>query len=360
MRVDTSWIDIDEDQACRGGVDAPAVLSLSSQLGCPSENIDVVKTLDLLPGEDRTESIRVVLIGSPGTGIDRRDCRVTVRECRACEPSKGLDGATTVVDFSGVLYSPLLDDPSTNSINTRAESYRLVSSSCCPDNDAATTESAPSSLLVSELRFEFHADTTVYCMDVFVEVFAVDDGSADLITELSRHTIATVDDCTRLPNEFFTKFPEDRLQQDLTVFSRVLSIRIRFNPVPGVRLTRYDRLLSDESSDSSPMMSVQLPVSAHEASRVSAAISEVLIRHGNRGSPFEISLLQPRTKVLFEVGLSTHLPTRGSHGRCAFISVRQRIGSGSVVGHERESAIWMACRALLFGGGNRTSCQYLL
>lgn len=309
LRVDTSWVD--GDRAAFEGDTAASRL----------EGIDVVKTLDLQPGEDRTESIRIVTIGTLAVEkkkkkTGRRDCRVTVRECRAYEPSKVAESATTaVVDFSGVLCSGRLhDDSSPAGINTiSAESYRLVSFNGCldNDNDNDTTSDGNQSLVISELSLEFHADTTVRFIDIFVEVVALDDSTADLVAELSGHRIDTCDDCALLPEEFFRQFPADRFLREegclwTSPFSRVLSIRILLRSAPGVRLTRYDRLLPDAPSEAP---SVHLPVlSAHEASRVAAAINEALSRHdccptvppGER----EISLLQPRTKVLFEVGLS--------------------------------------------------------
>lgn len=303
-----------------------------------------MKTLDLQPGEDRTESIRIVTIGSlAGDNIKktkkekmktkkekkmktgRRDYRVTVRECRACEPSKVAESATstvTVVDFSGVLCSRLDDDssPAIGGINTiSAESYRLVSFNGCLDDDTPTDGSQPPHVVVSELSLEFHADTAVRFIDIFVEVVAVDDSTADLVAELRGRRIDTCEDCALLPEEFFRQFPADRflLEEEgclltTTAFSRVLSIRILFQAAPGVRLTRYDRLLSDAASSDVDVPSVvHLPLSAHEASRVSAAISEALARNdccplSDHHPPREISLLQPRTKVLFEVGPSVH------------------------------------------------------
>lgn len=325
LRVDTSWVEGDRASWVDGDNTAASRL----------EGIDVVKTLDLQPGEDRTESIRIVTIGSLAgdnskktmketkmketmkTG--RRDCRVTVRECRACEPSKVAESATstvTVVDFSGVLCSRLDDDssPAIGGINTiSAESYRLVSFNGCLDDDTPTDGSQPPHVVVSELSLEFHADTAVRFIDIFVEVVAVDDSTADLVAELRGRRIDTCEDCALLPEEFFRQFPADRflLEEEgclltTTAFSRVLSIRILFQAAPGVRLTRYDRLLSDAASSD-----VHLPVSAHEASRVSAAISEALARNGccplsDHHPPGEISLLQPRIKVMFEVGPSVH------------------------------------------------------
>jgi len=273
------------------------------------EGIDVVKTLDLQPGEDRTESIRIVTIDTLAEEkkkkIGRRDCRVTVREYRAYEPSKV---AERVVGFSGLLCSGgLHDDSSPAGINTvSAESYRLVSFNGCLDNDTASDGNQ--SLVISELSLEFHADTTVQFIDISVEVVALDDSTADLVAELKDRRIDTCDDCALLPEEFFRQFPADRFLREegcllTTPFSRVLSIRILLRAAPGVRLTRYDRLLSDAPSEAP---SVHLPhLSAHEASRVAAAINEALARHDCCPTvpPGEISLLQPRTKVLFEVGL---------------------------------------------------------
>lgn len=321
LRVDTSWVEGDRICWVEGDIAAARL-----------EGIDVVKTLDLQPGEDRTESIRIVTIGTQAVDkkkkrTGRRDCRVTIRECRACEPSKAAESANTavLVDFSGVLCSRLDDGSSLTGINTPpAESYRLVSFNACLDSDSdtggATVDGGDQSLVVSELRLEFRADTTVRFIDIFVEVVAVDDNTADLIADLSGRRMDTCDDCAHLPEEFFRQFPADRfLRQEegcllttttTAAFSRVLSIRIFLHAAPGVRLTRYDRLLSACSSSSSDIVHVHLPVSTREASRLSAAISEALARHACCPSddrpPREISLLQPRTKVLFEVGLLVH------------------------------------------------------
>lgn len=298
LRVDTSWVE--GDRAPFEGNTAASRL----------EGIDVVKTLDLQPGEDRTESVRIVTIGtqSDEKKIGRRDCRVTVRECRAYEPSQLAESATTaVVGFSGVLCSRLHDDSSPAAINTvSAESYRLVSFNSCLDIDNDTASDGNQSLVVSELSLEFHADTTVRFIDIFVEVVALDNSTADLVSELSGRRIDACDDCTLLPEEFFRLFPADRFLREegcllTTPFSRVLSIRILLHAAPGVRLTRYDRLLPYASSEAP---SVHLPVSAHEANRVAAAINEALARNGCPTRDREISLLQPRTKVLFEVGRS--------------------------------------------------------
>ena len=296
LRVDTSWVD--GDRTPLEGDTAASRL----------EGIDVVKTLDLQPGEDRTESIRIVTIGNERkkkTG--RRDCRVTVREY---EPSKVVE---RVVGFTGVLCSGRLHDDSSPTVS--AESYRLVSFNGCLDIDNDTTSDGNQSLVISELSIEFHADTAVRFIDIFVEVVALDDSTADLVAELKGRRIDTCDDCALLPEEFFRQFPADRFLREegcllTTPFSRVLSIRILLHAAPGVRLTRYDRLLSDAPSEAP---SVHLPhLSAHEASRVAAAINEALARHDCCPTvpPGEISLLQPRTKVLFEVGLSVHAISR--------------------------------------------------